>query len=66
MEKKIAIYAAFLGICSMSARSLMQSAKGLHGYSFELDGEPPFDWELGLKILSDLQPKAAKKIKYYT
>jgi len=65
MKKKIEIYAAFLGMSPKRVHSLMQMAKRLHGYSFQLDGQPPFDWELALKILSDLQPKAAQKIKYY-
>lgn len=64
MKKKIEIYALFSGMREEMVYSLMQSAKRLQGYSFELDGQPSFDWELGLKILYDLQPKAAQKIKY--
>jgi len=65
MKKKIQIYALFIEMSEAMVYSLMQSAKKMHGYSFQLEGEPTFDWKLALKILSDLQPKAAQKIKFY-
>ncbi len=65
MEKKIQIYALFIGMSDKKVYGLLKAAKGLKGHSFALDGEPPFDYKLAMQILADLQPAAAKKVKIF-